>query len=241
MKLEYVHKFLADAGCGSRRNMIEAMKAGKVKVNGKTIQDPRYTINPNTDVVQLGKQVVKATDPKVYLMLNKPTGVITTNNDPQNRQTVFSLVPKKYQSFRLFAVGRLDIDTEGLLILTNDGQLTNKLTHPKYEHEKEYEVTIAAELTDKQIRQFKRGMLLEDGRTAPAKIRQAYSSQRITYHLTIHEGRKRQVRRMFEKVGYRVLSLKRIRIGRLRLDPKLAPGKIRPLTSTEVKDLMKKW
>src|SRR5690606_7211967 len=108
---------------------------------------------------------------------------------------------------------------------------------PKFEHEKEYEVSIAAELTDKQIRQFKRGMLLEDGRTAPAKIRQVYSSQRVTYHLTIHEGRKRQVRRMFEKVGYRVLSLKRIRIGRLRLDPKLAPGKVRHLTPTEIKEL----
>lgn len=237
MKTEYVHKFLADAGCGSRRNMIEAMKAGRVKVNGKTIQDPRYTINPDQDVVSLGKQIVKAPDPKVYLMLNKPLGVITTNNDPQGRKTVFSLVPKKYQAYRLFAVGRLDIDTEGLLILTNDGQLTNKLTHPKFEHEKEYEVSIAAELTDKQIRQFKRGMLLEDGRTAPAKIRQVYSSQRVTYHLTIHEGRKRQVRRMFEKVGYRVLNLKRIRIGRLRLDPKLAPGKVRLLTPTEIKEL----
>lgn len=236
----YVHKFLAEAGCGSRRGMIEAMKQGKVKVNGKTTQDPRYMIDPNRDVVSLGKKIVTAPDPKIYLMLYKPTGVITTNNDPQGRPTVFSLVPKDYSRYRLFAVGRLDVDTEGLLILTNDGELTNKLTHPKYEHEKEYAVTIAAELTDKQIREVKRGMVLEDGRTAPAKIREAYSSQHITYHLTVHEGRKRQIRRMFERLGYRVLNLKRLRIGRLRLDKKLKPGQIRPLTVGEVKDLAAK-
>jgi 23S rRNA pseudouridine2605 synthase len=173
-------------------------------------------------------------------MLYKPTGVITTNHDPQGRSTVFSLVPKEYQHFRLFAVGRLDIDTEGLLILTNDGELTNKLTHPKYEHEKEYAVTIAAELTEKQIREIKRGMILEDGRTAPAKIKPAYASQHITYHLTIHEGRKRQIRRMFERLGYRVLNLKRLRIGQLHLDKKLKPGQIRPLTPTEVSQLASK-
>lgn len=233
--LTYVHKFLADAGCGSRRGMIEAMKIGRVKVNDKTIQDPKFLINPRVDVVSLGKQVVKARDPKVYLMLNKPLSTITTNNDPFNRTTVFSLVPDEYKKYRLFAIGRLDVDTEGLLILTNDGELTNKLTHPKYEHEKEYAVTIAAELTEKQVREVKRGMLLEDGKTAPAKITQVHSSQHVTYHLTIYEGRKRQIRRMFERLGYRVLSLKRIRIGQLHLDKKLKPGQIRPLSPTEVK------
>ena len=217
--------------------MIEAMKSGRVKVNGKTTQDPRFVIDPAVDVVSLGKQIVKTPDPKIYLMLNKPIGVITTNSDPQGRRTVFDLVPEEYSRFRLFVVGRLDVDTEGLLILTNDGELTNKLTHPKYQHEKEYEVKIGGELDDKQIRSFKRGMLLEDGRTAPAKIKQAHASQHITYLLTIHEGRKRQVRRMFEKVGFRVLNLKRVRIGRLRLDAKLKPGQMRALTTAEVKEL----
>ena len=235
--LTYVHKFLADAGCGSRRGMIEAMKLGRVKVNGRTTQDPRFMIDPAKDVVSLGKKVVTAPDPKVYLMLNKPLGTITTNSDPQGRPTVFSLVPSEYSNYRLFAVGRLDVDTEGLLILTNDGELTNKLTHPKYEHEKEYAVTIAAELTDKQIREVKRGMILEDGRTAPAQIKQAFASQHITYHLTIHEGRKRQIRRMFERLGYRVLNLKRLRIGQLRLDKKLKPGQVRPLIATEIVQL----
>jgi 23S rRNA pseudouridine2605 synthase len=238
--LTYVHKFLADAGCGSRRNMIEAMKSGRVKVNGKTTQDPRFLIDPQKDTVMLGKQIVKARDPKIYLMLNKPLGTITTNSDPQGRPTVFSLVPEQFKKYRLFAVGRLDVDTEGLLILTNDGELTNQLTHPKYEHEKEYAVTIAAELTDKQIREVKRGMILEDGRTAPAKISQAHASQHVTYHLTIYEGRKRQIRRMFERLGFRVLNLKRLRIGQLRLDKKLKPGQMRPLTATEVKDLAAK-
>lgn len=238
--LTYVHKFLADAGCGSRRGMIEAMKLGKVKVNGKTTQDPRFLIDPERDVVSLGKKIVTAPDPKIYIMLNKPIGTITTNNDPQGRKTVFSLLPKEYDRYRLFAVGRLDVDTEGLLILTNDGDLTNKLTHPKFEHEKEYAVTIAAELTDKQIREVKRGMILEDGRTAPAKIKEAFASQHITYHLTIHEGRKRQIRRMFERLGYRVLNLKRLRIGQLRLDKKLKPGQVRPLTTSEIKDLAAK-
>jgi 23S rRNA pseudouridine2605 synthase len=236
----YVHKFLADAGCGSRRNMIEAMKLGKVKVNGKTTQDPTFQIDPQHDVVALSKKVVKARQPKVFLMLNKPTGYITTNSDPEGRPTVFDLVPAKFRQLRLFAVGRLDQDTEGLLILTNDGEVTNRLTHPSFEHQKEYEVTIGGQLTDRQMRQFERGLLLEDGRTAKATIKQIFGSQLTTYHVTLHEGKKRQVRRMFEKVGYRVLTLKRLRIGRLNLDPKLKPGQIRPLTNEEISLLQAK-
>jgi 23S rRNA pseudouridine2605 synthase len=230
----YVHKYLADAGCGSRRNMIEAMKLGKVKVNGRTIQDPTFTIDPTIDEVILGKKIVKQTTPKVYLMLNKPAGHITTNNDPQGRPTVFNLVPAKYKDVRLFAVGRLDADTEGLLILTNDGEMANKLTHPSFEHEKEYEVTIGNELTERQLRVLHRGVLLDDGKTRPAKVTQVFESQLVTYRITIHEGKKRQVRRMFEKVGFRVLTLKRIRMGHLGLDPKLALGHARPLTSEEL-------
>ena len=125
----YVHKYLADAGCGSRREMIAAMKLGRVKVNNRTIQDPRYLIDPDVDTVMLGKKVVKAITPRVYLMLHKPTGVITTNRDPQGRKTVFDLIKDpNLDKVRLFAVGRLDEDTSGLLVLTNDGALTYRLS-----------------------------------------------------------------------------------------------------------------
>lgn len=230
----YVHKFLADAGCGSRRDMITAMKLGRVKVNSRVIQDPRYTINPTQDVVMLGKQVVKAIPPRVYVMLHKPAGYLTTNDDPQGRPTVFDLLDKDFDTSRLFAIGRLDEDTTGLLILTNDGQTTYKLTHPRFEHPKEYEVTVSRMLTDRQIRQFQRGLMLEDGKTAPAQISQLQQSQKITYRVIIHEGRKRQIRRMFEHIGNPVITLKRIRMGQLWLDTKLKPGQSRPLTDKEV-------
>lgn len=233
----YVHKFLADAGCGSRRNMIAAMKAGQVKVNGRTIQDPTFTIDPAEDEIKLGKEVVKAIPPRVYLMLNKPTGFITTNDDPEKRKTVFDLLPKQYAEARLFAVGRLDTDTEGLLILTNDGDLGYKLTHPKFEHPKEYEVTVHRQLTDRQLRQFKRGILLEDGHTSPAQITQVEGAQSLTYRVVIHEGRKRQIRRMFEHLGNPVITLKRLRIGQLWLDHKLMSGKVRELTDKEIDQL----
>lgn len=234
----YVHKFLADAGCGSRRQMVAAMKLGRVKVNNRTIQDPTFTIDPAVDVVSLGKQVVKALPPRLYIMLNKPTGYITTNDDPQGRPTVFTLVAKEFADFRLFAIGRLDEDTSGLLILTNDGPTTHRLTHPSYEHPKEYEVSVSRQLTDRQIRQFQRGMLLEDGKTVPAQISRHEAGQKITYRITIHEGRKRQIRRMFEHVGNPVITLKRLRIGQLWLDPKLKSGQSRPLTDKEI-DLLK--
>jgi 23S rRNA pseudouridine2605 synthase len=237
MSTTYVHKFLADAGCGSRRDMITAMKLGRVKVNNRTIQDPRFTIDPDTDVVMLGKQVVKAIPPRMYLMLNKQEGVITTNSDPQGRRTVFDLLPEKYQDARLFAVGRLDEDTTGLLILTNDGKATFRLTHPRFEHPKEYEVTVRRQLSDRQIRMFQRGIMLEDGKTAPAQIRQLQQSQKITYRVIIHEGRKRQIRRMFEHIGNPVITLKRLRMGQLWLDPKLKPGQVRPLTKIEIEQL----
>lgn len=235
----YVHKFLAEAGCGSRRDMITAMKLGRVKVNNHTIQDPRFVIDPTHDVVSLGKQVVTATPARVYVMLHKPVGYITTNDDPQGRPTVFRLLPKEYIGIRLFAVGRLDEDTTGLLILTNDGQATYKLTHPKFEHPKEYEVTVSRMLSDRQVRQFSRGMLLEDGKTAPAQITHIQGSQKITYRVIIHEGRKRQIRRMFEHIDNPVLSLKRLRIGQLWLDAKLKPGQVRALTETEIMQLKK--
>jgi 23S rRNA pseudouridine2605 synthase len=230
----YVHKFLADAGCGSRRDMIAAMKLGRVKVNNRVIQDPRFVIDPTQDVVSLGKKMVTAIPPRTYLMLHKPTGYITTNKDPQGRPTVFDLVPQQAQALRLFAIGRLDEDTTGLLVLTNDGQTAYRLTHPKFEHPKEYEVTVSRLLTDRQIRQFTRGILLEDGKTAPAQISQVQGSQKVTYRLIIHEGRKRQIKRMFEHLGNPVLTLKRIRMGQLWLDPKLKPGQSRPLTDKEI-------
>ena len=166
----------------------------------------------------------------VYYLLNKPTGVITTASDPQGRPTVVELVPTEP---RVFPVGRLDADTEGLLLLTNDGELTNRLTHPSHGVEKEYLAEVDGELTAGELRRLRDGIELDDGLTAPAKVSQPSPG---VLRITIHEGRNRQVRRMCAAVGHPVRRLVRVRIGPLR-DAKLAPGEWRELRLDEVRQL----
>ncbi len=231
-------KILTDNGIGSRRQMADVIKQRKVRVNGEIIEDFSHTINPATDHVLVeGKAVDLKPKDTVCLMLNKPKGVISTTSDERGRRTVIDLLPKKYRHLRLYPVGRLDEDTTGLLLITNDGDLTYQLTHPRFEHEKEYLVQIKGTLSLENMRKLEDGIRLEDGMTHPAMIK-SVSLPPYNYSLIIHEGRKRQVRRMFERIKHPVLSLKRIRIGKLYLGD-LNEGKIRKLKPSDIKAFLK--
>jgi len=231
-------KILTGAGLGSRRKMAEVIKQKRVSVNGQIITDFRYPVNPETDRVSLdGKPLDIKPRQTVTLMLHKPKDTISTVSDERGRRTVTDLLPEKYRSLRLYPVGRLDKDSTGLLLLTNDGELAYKLTHPKFEHEKEYLVHIEGRLKPEEKRKLEQGLELEDGMTHPAKVKEVKSSPPFNYSITIHEGRKRQVRRMFAHLGYRVLALKRVRMGNLNLGD-LPEGKTRELSAREVRALL---
>jgi len=232
-------KLLTEAGIGSRRKMADAIRNGRVTVNGQVAENFRLPVNTKTDRIQLdNKPLILTTQKPVCLMLNKPKGILSTTEDERGGRTVLDILPEKYRNLRLYPVGRLDKDTTGLLLLTNDGDLTNRLTHPRYEHEKEYFIQIAEKLAQIEKQKLERGILLDDGMTSPAKIREV-SVKPYNYSLTIHEGRKRQVRRMFARLGYRVLALKRIRIGNLTLGD-LKEGEVRELTTREIAQLLER-
>jgi 23S rRNA pseudouridine2605 synthase len=220
---------LAQAGLGSRRTCDELIDAGRVRVNGERAR-PGQRVDPEVDVVEVDGAQIGVRQGLVHLLLNKPAGVITTADDPQGRPTVIDLVPAEP---RVFPVGRLDADTEGLLLLTNDGDLAHRLTHPSYGIEKEYLAEVDGMPKPGAIRRLREGVDLEDGRTAKAKV--AVLGDRLL-RITIHEGRNRQVRRMCEAVGHPVLRLVRTRIGPL-VDRTLAPGEWRALAQDEVRAL----
>ncbi len=231
-------KLLVEAGLGSRRWLADAIRQGRVQVNGDVTEDFLYLVNIERDTVTVdGKLVHLEREPTVYLMLNKPTGVLSTTKDDRGRKTVIDVLPKKYRGLRLYPVGRLDKDSTGLLLLTNDGELTYQLTHPKFEHEKEYLVFIRGKLQPGEKVAIERGLQLGDGMTHPAVLKEVRAYPPFNYSITIHEGRKRQVRRMFEKLGYRALALKRIRTGGLSLG-NLKEGETRELTSQEMKTFL---
>jgi 23S rRNA pseudouridine2605 synthase len=238
MAIKPLIKALTEAGLGSRRRMADAIKQGKVKVNDAIVESFNHPIDIEKDRVLLnGKAVNLKPDKTVCLMLNKPEGIVSTVSDEKGRRTVSDILPDKYKHHRLYPVGRLDIDTTGLLLLTNDGDLTYRLTHPKFEYEKEYLVAIKGKLNNEEKQQLQRGILLEDGMTRPAKIREI-SQPPFNYSITIHEGRKRQVRRMFERLGHFVGALKRIRIGNLSLG-ELKESEVRQLGPKEIAALLK--
>jgi 23S rRNA pseudouridine2605 synthase len=238
MAIKPLIKALTEAGLGSRRRMADAIKQGKVKVNDAIVESFNHPIDIEKDRVLLnGKTVNLKPDKTVCLMLNKPEGIVSTVSDEKGRRTVSDILPDKYKHHRLYPVGRLDIDTTGLLLLTNDGDLTYRLTHPKFEYEKEYLVAIKGRLNNEEKQQLQRGILLEDGMTHPAKIREI-SQPPFNYSITIHEGRKRQVRRMFERLGHFVGALKRIRIGNLSLG-ELKESEVRQLGPKEIAALLK--
>jgi 23S rRNA pseudouridine2605 synthase len=226
---ERLQKILARAGLGSRRHCEELIEAGSVTINGRvaTLGDKADAETDHIDVdgVRIGTQ-----PGLVYYLLNKPTGVVTTAADTHGRPIVTELVPAEP---RVFPIGRLDQDTEGLLLLTNDGDLAQRLAHPKFGVEKEYLVEVEGNPTRGELRQLREGVELDDGMTAPAKVALV---ERTLVRITIHEGRTRQVRRMCEAIGHPVVRLVRTKIGPL-VDRSLAPGEWRSLASDEVRAL----
>lgn len=226
---ERLQKLLARCGLGSRRHCEELIEQGRVRVNGQ-IARLGARAEPESDTVDVDGVVIGVAPSLRYYLLNKPTGVVSTADDPQGRPTVVSLVPSDE---RVFPVGRLDLDTEGLLLLTNDGPLTHQLTHPSRGVEKEYMVWLEGTPSRGTVRTLREGVALDDGVTAPAKASLVAPD---LLRLVIHEGRNRQVRRMCEAVGHPVRRLVRIRIGPLS-DRKLKPGQWRELTTAEVREL----
>lgn len=226
---ERLQKVLSRAGFGSRRVCDELIDAGRVTVDG-VVASPGCRVDIGHCHVAVDGVPVSVRDGLVYYLLNKPLGVLSTADDPQGRPTVVELVPSEP---RVYPVGRLDADTEGLLLLTNDGDLTFRLTHPSFGVEKEYLAEVRGTPTRAALRRLREGVELDDGMTSPAKV--ALTPPHLLT-LTIHEGRNRQVRRMCEKVGHPVIRLVRTRIGPL-ADRRLPPGAWRELTSDEVRSL----
>ena len=228
---ERLQKVLARVGIGSRRVCEDLIAEGRVLVDGEMAVLGRR-VDPETALIEVDGAPVGVRPDLVHYVLNKPAGVVTTADDPQGRPTVVGLVPDEP---RVFPVGRLDVDTEGLLLLTNDGELAHRLTHPSYGVEKEYVAEVEGLPTRAVLRRLREGVELDDGLTAPARATLVDPS---VVRLTIHEGRNRQVRRMCEAVGHSVVRLVRTRIGPL-ADRSLAPGAWRELTGDEVRSLQR--
>ena len=228
---ERLQKVLARVGIGSRRVCEDLIAEGRVLVDGEMAVLGRR-VDPETALIEVDGAPVGVRPDLVHYVLNKPAGVVTTADDPQGRPTVVGLVPNEP---RVFPVGRLDVDTEGLLLLTNDGELAHRLTHPSYGVEKEYVAEVEGLPTRAVLRRLREGVEFDDGPTAPARATLIDPS---VVRLTIHEGRNRQVRRMCEAVGHSVVRLVRTRIGPL-ADRSLAPGAWRELTGDEVRSLQR--
>jgi len=223
-------KYLAHCGVASRRRAEELIAAGRVSVGGQTVTDPARDVDESSAVETDGRPVTP--EPREVWMVNKPAGITSTAREPGRRRAVVELVDSRR---RLYPVGRLDADSTGLILLTNDGELANRLTHPRYGVERSYRVRLRWAATETQVRRLRRGVELEDGLTAPAGVRRP--SPRVL-ELTITEGRNRQVRRMVEAVGNEVVKLARIRFGPIELG-ELPEGKARRLRRPEVQRLWK--
>lgn len=219
-------KHLAHAGIASRRAVELVIADGRVTIDGEVVTDPARDVTGD-EAIAVDGQAVRGEGPRVVYALHKPAGVVSTAHDTHGRRTVVDLVPSRQ---RLYPVGRLDADTTGLILLTNDGALAHALTHPSFEVPKTYRARVAGRPDERALRALREGVELDDGRTAPARVRRLGTHE---LELTIHEGRKRQVRRMLEAVGHRVVSLRRVAFGPLRLGD-LEPGRHRRLTSAEV-------
>lgn len=227
---ERLQKALARAGYGSRRACELLIEAGRVTVDGQ-VAVLGQRVNAESQVILVDGKLAQTVENKIYFLLNKPLGVVTTASDPQNRPTVLEIVQAPS---RIFPVGRLDMNTEGLLLLTNDGRLAHLLTHPSSGVAKEYLVRVDGDPSPSDLRKLREGVLLEDGMTAPAQVSRVSEG---LIRIVIHEGRNRQVRRMCSAVGHDVTRLVRTRIGPLQ-DATLSPGSYRQLSVSEVKKLM---
>jgi len=229
-------KYLAHAGVASRRAAEEIVRAGRVSIDGRRVTDPARAVGEDSDV-RLDRRPVAGPEPRAVYVLNKPRGVVSTARDTHGRRTVVQLVRARHPDGlgpRLYPVGRLDADTTGLILLTNDGELAHALLHPSRGVERAYRARVAAApVRERALRELRRGVELKDGATAPARVRRLAPD---VLELVLHEGRKRQVRRMCEAVGHPVLELERVRFGPLTLGS-LAEGESRRLAAGEVLDL----
>jgi 23S rRNA pseudouridine2605 synthase len=233
--MERLQKVIAQAGITSRRKAEKLIIEGKVKVNGKVVRELGVKVIPNKDEIEVEGVPIDREEP-VYFILYKPTGVISSVSDDRGRKVVTDFLHIRH---RIFPVGRLDYDTSGLIILTNDGEFANLLTHPKHRMDKVYVAKIEGVPSIDMLKKLKRGIMLEDGKTAPAHVKLVSSDRKKNVsivQLTIHEGRNRQVRRMFEAIGHSVIKLKRERFSILDLKG-MKPGDVRSLKPIEVKHL----
>ena len=227
-----LQKFLSGAGVASRRRAEDLIRAGRVRVRGKVVTEPGVKVDPDSDPVEVDGRRVRR-QPPVWVALHKPAGFVSARSDPQGRRTIYDLLPDRLRG--LFHVGRLDLDSEGLLLLTNDGDVAHRLLHPSFAIDREYEVEVDGDIPDELLRRLLRGVRLEDG------LARAVAVQRLSdaltggsrVRVTLREGRKREVRRMFKAIGHPVRRLVRVRYGPIRLGS-LEPGRWRRLTEREV-------
>ncbi len=241
-----LQKVLAEAGIGSRRACEEIIKSGEVKVNGEIVDSLPAWVDPQRDQISVRGKNIKRNEPHVYVMLFKPRGVVCSNDDPSGRERAIDLV-KHPSRVRLYPVGRLDVESSGLLLLTNDGELANRITHPRYGIHKIYEITVSGSLDEPAVRKLERGIFLSDHRTShghkpgrkTAQSRLHLLKQdrnRTRLRMELREGRNRQIRRMMADVGHRVKKLRRIQMGPLKLKS-LRPGQWRELLPQELQAL----
>jgi 23S rRNA pseudouridine2605 synthase len=232
---ERLQKILAKAGISSRRKAEELIQQGMVSIDGKIVTDMGIKLDPQHHQITVNGKTVATPEQKVYFLLNKPAGYVTTVNDPQNRPIVTSLLKDVQQ--RVFPVGRLDLNTEGALLLTNDGDLANRILHPRNEVTKTYVAEVSGHPSSKDISLLEKGIEIEGKKTWPARIKLLDRTKNASkYQLTIHEGRKRQIRKMFTAIGFPVITLKRIAYGRLKLE-NLKTGQYRPLSQKDIQQI----
>lgn len=225
-----INKYIGASGVCSRRRADQLIDEGKVRVNGQLLREKGYDVQPG-DEVQVDGTMIRPETRKLYYLVNKPVGYVTTVSDPQGRPTVMELVPDVEE--RLFPVGRLDVNTSGLLLITNDGDLANRLTHPSHEMGKTYVARVTGTLTMKEAKILERGVRLEEFTTSPAQVRLIRHDRSSTLvEITIHEGKNRQVRRMMEAVGHPVIDLERTAIGTI--NSRLPVGGCRKLNPGEI-------
>ena len=236
MPTDRVQKILAHAGFGSRRSCEEFITAGRVTVNGKVISLGAKA-DPLKDTIKLDGQEISVQTELIYIAINKPRGILSSTKTERGRKSVVDLVPIDE---RIYPVGRLDIESEGLMILTNDGDLANKITHPRYKHEKEYRVLVHTHPDEKQLETWRRGVILEDGyKTKPVQIRvEKLHGKGAWLRIVMTEGRKRQIRETAQQIGLYPVKLIRIRMGTVQLGG-LKPGEYRTLSSKEIASLRK--
>lgn len=234
---ERLQKFMASCGIASRRKCEELILLGKVKVNGNIIEELGFKVNPFEDIVEYDGRVITKEERKVYIMLNKPEDVITSVKDEKDRKTVIDIVKVNE---RIFPIGRLDYDSSGLILLTNDGELYNKIIHPRVELDKKYVAVVKGEVSLDDKEKFESGIDIGGYITAPAKLKMLEYSHRkdlSTIEVCIHEGKNRQIRKMCSAINHEVMSLKRVSIGNIRLS-QLKKGEYRYLNDEEMKYLM---